>query len=143
MMRSFLSTITAHGYLSCPGSEPPDPHIPMPRPVSRSILCTPVLRQGRLVAVLYLENNLAANAFTPDRIELMQVLAKDPRQVGWRIANLWRQFIDAGRWRHAEEVDLSIGFDVLSRVAQIQKRNGGTVRIVAHAAKEARDVPKL
>ena len=27
--------------------------------------------------------------------------------------------------------------EVLSRVAQIQKRNGGTVRIVAHAAKDA------
>ena len=50
-----------------------DPYVLRFQP--RSILCTPVLTQGRLVAVLYLENNLAANAFTPDRIELMQVLA--------------------------------------------------------------------
>jgi PAS domain S-box-containing protein len=42
---------------------------------ARSILCLPLVKQGRLVAVLYLENNLAANAFTPARIALLNVLA--------------------------------------------------------------------
>jgi PAS domain S-box-containing protein len=41
----------------------------------RSILCLPLAKQGRLVAVLYLENNLAANAFTPARIAVLNVLA--------------------------------------------------------------------
>ena len=41
----------------------------------RSILCLPVAGQGRLRGVLYLENNLAADAFTPDRLEVMRVLA--------------------------------------------------------------------
>src|SRR4029077_3073901 len=35
---------------------------------ARSILRLALVKQGRLVAVLYLENNLAANAFTPARI---------------------------------------------------------------------------
>ncbi|HTD54893.1 MAG TPA: AAA family ATPase, partial [Silvibacterium sp.] len=34
---------------------------------ARSILCLPLVKQGRLVALLYLENNLAAGAFTPAR----------------------------------------------------------------------------
>jgi PAS domain S-box-containing protein len=42
---------------------------------ARSILCVPLVKQGRLIAVLYLENNLAANVFTPARIAVLNVLA--------------------------------------------------------------------
>jgi PAS domain S-box-containing protein len=41
---------------------------------ARSILCLPLIKQGRLIAVLYLENNLAANVFTPARIAVLSVL---------------------------------------------------------------------
>jgi PAS domain S-box-containing protein len=41
---------------------------------ARSILCLPIVKQGRLNAVLYLENNLAANVFTPARIAVLNVL---------------------------------------------------------------------
>ena len=42
---------------------------------ARSILCLPLVKQGRLIAVLYLENHLAAGVFTPARIAVLQVLA--------------------------------------------------------------------
>src|SRR5436190_5234794 len=42
---------------------------------SKSILCVPVAHQGRLRGILYLENNLTTDAFTPDRIEVMRILA--------------------------------------------------------------------
>ncbi|MEH1963460.1 MAG: PAS domain-containing protein, partial [Nostoc sp.] len=35
---------------------------------TQSILCLPLLNQGKLVGVLYLENKLAAGAFTPERV---------------------------------------------------------------------------
>jgi PAS domain S-box-containing protein len=41
----------------------------------KSILCLPVLRQSTLVGILYLENNVAAGAFTSDRIEVIKLLA--------------------------------------------------------------------
>jgi PAS domain S-box-containing protein len=41
----------------------------------RSILCLPLIHQGKLIGVLYLENNLAANVFTPSRIAALKVLA--------------------------------------------------------------------
>ena len=44
---------------------------------ARSILCLPLVKHGRLVAVLYLENNLAANVFTPARIAVLNVLASE------------------------------------------------------------------
>ncbi len=41
----------------------------------RSVLCLPLVRQGSLVALLYLENRLASSVFTPSRIALLEVLA--------------------------------------------------------------------
>ena len=42
---------------------------------SRSVLCLPIVKQARLVGVLYLENNLAPFVFTLDRVALLQLLA--------------------------------------------------------------------
>ncbi|WP_295460966.1 response regulator [uncultured Pseudomonas sp.] len=50
-----------------------DSYIRARRP--RSICCMPVLRQGRLIGVLYLENNLLAQAFTPGRLQVLSILA--------------------------------------------------------------------
>ena len=42
---------------------------------SRSVLCLPIIRQGKLVGVLYLENNLAPLVFTSSRVAVLQLLA--------------------------------------------------------------------
>jgi predicted ATPase/signal transduction histidine kinase/tRNA A-37 threonylcarbamoyl transferase component Bud32 len=49
-----------------------DPYLAGHRP--RSLLCQPILRQRELVAILYLENDLIANAFTPDRCRVLELL---------------------------------------------------------------------
>ena len=41
----------------------------------RSILCTPLINQGKLSGILYLENNLTTSAFTPDRLEVLNLLS--------------------------------------------------------------------
>lgn len=41
----------------------------------RSLLCQPILRQNELIAVLYLENDLVANVFTPSRCRLLDLLS--------------------------------------------------------------------
>ena len=41
----------------------------------RSAVCLPLLRQGRLAGVLYLENSQAAYAFTAQRMAVLEVLA--------------------------------------------------------------------
>jgi len=41
---------------------------------SRSILCLPLLKQGQLIGVLYLENHLASHAFTPARLAVLKLL---------------------------------------------------------------------
>jgi PAS domain S-box-containing protein len=40
----------------------------------RSVLCLPLVRQAKLIGVLYLENNLASHVFTPARISVLEVL---------------------------------------------------------------------
>ncbi len=42
---------------------------------ARSVLCLPLLKQGKLVGVLYLENRLAASVFTPGRLSMLELLA--------------------------------------------------------------------
>jgi predicted ATPase/signal transduction histidine kinase len=42
---------------------------------ARSILCLPLIHQGRLIGILYLENNLATHVFTSARLAVLTVLA--------------------------------------------------------------------
>ena len=49
-----------------------DPYIVKQRP--KSVLCVPLLNQGHTTGILYLENNLTTGAFTPKRIELLNLL---------------------------------------------------------------------
>jgi signal transduction histidine kinase len=44
-------------------------------PTPRSILCTPILYQGKIKAVLFLENNLTTGAFTPERLKVLKMLS--------------------------------------------------------------------
>src|SRR6202043_4091462 len=41
----------------------------------RSVLCLPLVKQTKLIGVLYLENNLASHVFTPARISVLELLA--------------------------------------------------------------------
>jgi len=49
-----------------------DPYILHHSP--KSILCAPILNQGKLIGILYLENNLTAAAFTRGRLEVLNLL---------------------------------------------------------------------
>lgn len=41
----------------------------------QSILCTPIVNRGKLIGILYLENNLTIGAFTPHRLEVLRLLS--------------------------------------------------------------------
>jgi PAS domain S-box-containing protein len=49
-----------------------DPYLMQEQP--KSVLCAPILNQGKLIGLLYLENGLTIGAFTRDRTELIQLL---------------------------------------------------------------------
>ncbi len=41
----------------------------------KSILCNPILNKGELIGIIYLENNLTVNAFTTDRLRILNLLS--------------------------------------------------------------------
>ena len=41
----------------------------------KSLLCVPLLKQGKLTGMVYLENNLATHVFTADRIRIVTIIA--------------------------------------------------------------------
>jgi signal transduction histidine kinase len=49
-----------------------DPHVQAHSP--KSVLCAPIMHKGVLTGALYLENNLLTGAFTPDRLEAINIL---------------------------------------------------------------------
>lgn len=55
------------------GQFPLDRYIQGAQP--KSILCTPLLHQGQLKGILYLENNLITNAFTCNHLEVLKLLS--------------------------------------------------------------------
>ena len=59
-----------------------DPYIIEHQPPS--VLCIPMQNRGKAIALLYLENNLVAGAFTPARLEVLKVLSS---QAAISIAN--------------------------------------------------------
>lgn len=49
-----------------------DPYFVRQQP--KSVLCSPVLHQGKLLGIVYLENNLTIDAFNNDRIQILNLL---------------------------------------------------------------------
>ena len=70
----------------------------------RSVLCLPLINRGKLLGILYLENSLARQVFTPDRVTILKVLASQAsislensrlyRDLGDREAKI-RRLVDA------------------------------------------------
>jgi diguanylate cyclase (GGDEF)-like protein len=50
-----------------------DPYIQQTQP--RSVLCLSLVNRGKLNGIIYLENNLMTNAFTQDRLNVLQLLS--------------------------------------------------------------------
>lgn len=60
-------------YASREGKFTEDPYIAQQQ--VKSLLCTPIVNQGQLIGILYLENNLAVSAFTPERLKILRLLS--------------------------------------------------------------------
>lgn len=50
-----------------------DPYVMKVQP--KSVLCSPIIHQGQVIGIIYLENNLSGGVFTPDRLEVLNMLS--------------------------------------------------------------------
>jgi PAS domain S-box-containing protein len=82
----------------------------------RSALCLPLIKQTRLMGVLYLENNLAASVFTPARIAVLKLLASQAA-ISLENARLYGELtMSEDRWRNLfESVPVGVSMIGLDR----------------------------
>ncbi|WP_147149382.1 AAA family ATPase, partial [Reyranella soli] len=102
---------------------------------ARSILCLPLLKQGRLAGVLYLENNLTAHVFTPDRVTVLKVLAS---QAATSLENsrLYDDLADReGKIRRLVDANI-IGIFIADREGRILEANDAFLRIVGYVRED-------
>src|SRR5262249_3321890 len=62
----------------------------------RSVLCLPLINQGKLIAILYLENNLTPHVFTPARVTVLKLLASQAA-ISLENTGLYRDLADRER----------------------------------------------
>jgi class 3 adenylate cyclase len=77
-----------------------DPHIVTHQ--TKSVLCAPLMKRGKLTGILYLENDLATGAFTPDRLEVLNMLSSQ-MAISIENASLYRHLQDS----LAHQIELS------------------------------------
>ncbi|WFU55234.1 AAA family ATPase [Bradyrhizobium pachyrhizi] len=98
---------------------------------ARSILCLPLLKQNRLAGVLYLENNLTAHAFTPDRVTVLKVLASQAA-ISLENSQLYRDVADReGKIRRLVDANI-IGILIADREGRILEANDALLRILGY-----------
>lgn len=60
----------------------------------KSILCIPIVKQGKFIGILYLENSLTTGAFTPKRLEVLRLLTSQTA-ISLENARLYQQLEQA------------------------------------------------
>lgn len=95
-----------------------DPYVVRTRP--QSVLCAPILRQGELLGIIYLENNATTDAFTPDHLAVLNLLAVQAA-ISIENARLYRRAEEAKK--RLEEYSRTLELKVEQRTRQLQKRN--------------------
>ncbi|MGV7212568.1 PAS domain S-box protein [Bradyrhizobium sp. UFLA05-112] len=105
-----------------------DPYIVRSSP--RSILCLPLISQDKLIGILYLENNLAPNVFTPDRVTLLEVLASQAA-ISLENSRLYRDLADREA-KIRRLVDSNIIGIFFARQGRIVEANDAFLRILGY-----------
>jgi transcriptional regulator with GAF, ATPase, and Fis domain/predicted ATPase len=130
--RSRESLVVADAFLDPRWAQ--DPYTGRHRP--RAVLCTPVINQGVLLAVLYVENRLTPDAFSPDRVRVMQFLSAQAA-IAIRNAELFaeisrlRDRLQAENVYLQEEIKTQHGFEEIIGTSPALRHNLHQVEQVA------------
>jgi GAF domain-containing protein len=99
------------------------------------MLCLPLINQGKLIGLLYLENNLTSDVFTPKRIVVLKLLAS---QAAISLENTWL-YRDLGereaKIRRLVEANI-IGILIWNLEGQIIEANEAFLRMVQYSRED-------
>jgi len=106
-----------------------DPYIVQCR--ARSILCLPLIKQGKLIGILYLENNLAPRVFTSEQITVLRVLVSQAA-ISLENTRLYRDLQDReAKIRRLVDANI-IGIFVADLEGRIVEANDAFLRIIGY-----------
>lgn len=98
---------------------------------ARSVLCLPLLKQTRLIGILYLENNLSTNVFTPARISVLKLVASGAA-ISLENSLLYRNLREReARMRRLVDSNI-VGIAIGALAEQIIEANDAFLRIVGY-----------
>jgi predicted ATPase/signal transduction histidine kinase len=97
---------------------------------ARSVLCLPLVKQGDLIGILYLENSLASQVFTPARIAVLKLLSSQIA-ISLDNARLYADLLSENRERQKAEDALRGAQAELTRVTRLTTV-GELVASIAH-----------
>jgi PAS domain S-box-containing protein len=98
---------------------------------ARSVLCLPLLKQAKLIGVLYLENNLAPCVFAPRRIALLKLLASQAA-IALENASLYRDVAESeAKIRRLVDANI-VGIFTCDLEGRILEANDAFLRIVGY-----------
>jgi PAS domain S-box-containing protein len=101
----------------------------------RSILCLPLINQGKITGILYLENNLAPRVFTRDRVALLKVLASQAA-ISLENSRLYRDVADReGQIRRLVDANI-IGIAIADREGRILDANDAFLHLLGYGRED-------
>ncbi|MBE9052867.1 AAA family ATPase [Nostocales cyanobacterium LEGE 11386] len=86
----------------------------------KSLLCIPMIKKGKLLGILYLENHLTIGAFTRDRVEVLKLLTTQAA-ISLENATLYKHLIQANQ--QLEEYNSSLEEKVGQRTQELNEKN--------------------
>jgi PAS domain S-box-containing protein len=110
-----------------------DEYIREQRP--RSVLCLPLVKQGALVALLYMENNLGPGFFSPDRIVVLKVLASQAA-ISLDNSRLYRELQEReGKIRRLVDANI-VGILISDSNGEVIESNDAFLKMVGYTREE-------
>jgi PAS domain S-box-containing protein len=98
---------------------------------ARSLLCLPLLKQAKLIGVLYLENSLASHVFTPGRIAVLKLLASQAA-IALENARLYSDVAEReAKIRRLVDANI-IGIFISSRKGEIIEANDAFLKMMGY-----------
>ncbi|WP_017719061.1 trifunctional serine/threonine-protein kinase/ATP-binding protein/sensor histidine kinase [Kamptonema formosum] len=95
-----------------------DPYVRQNQP--KSVLCVPIVCYGKLTGFFYFENNLTAGAFTPQRLEVLKLLASQAA-ISLENARLYAHLEAANQ--QLENYSRTLEVKVEERTLELQEKN--------------------